>query len=167
MDLIPVEKIESKIILIREHKVMFDMDLAELYGVTPKRLNEQVRRNISRFPSDFMFQLTLEEFSSLRSQFATLEKGKGKHRKYLPYVFTEQGIAMLSSVLHSDRAIQVNIEIMRAFVKLRQILSSHKGLARKLESLEKKYDSQFKVVFDAIRALMVSDQSKKDKRIGF
>jgi len=145
---------------------MLDTDLAELYRVTTKRLNERVRRNIKRFPSDFMFQLTKEEEESLRSQIATLKGGRGQHRKYLPYVFTEQGVAMLSSVLNSERAVQVNIEIMRAFVRLRELMSTHKDLARKLETLEKKYDAQFKVVFDAIRQLMTQPEPKK-RKIGF
>ena len=148
--LIPVERIERSIFLIRGHKVMLDSDLAELYGVTTKRLNERVMRNFSRFPEDFMFQLTESETQLLRSQIATSKKGRGG-RRYPPYAFTEQGVAMLSSVLGSKRAIQVNIEIMRAFVRLRRILASHADLARKLEALEKKYDTQFKIVFDAIR----------------
>jgi len=136
-------------LLIRGHKVLLDVHLAALYGVTTKRLNEQVRRNRSRFPEDFMFQLTSEEAASLRSQFATSNKGRGD-RRYAPYVFTEQGVAMLSTVLNSERAIQVNIEIMRAFVQLRRMLASNAQMARKLVDLESKYDAQFKVVFDAI-----------------
>jgi hypothetical protein len=151
--LIPLEVIEGKILLIRGHKVMLDSDLAGLYGVTAKRLNEQVRRNLSRFPEDFMFQLTEPETHLLRSQFATSKKGRGG-RRYPPYAFTEQGVAMLSSVLSSERAIKVNIEIMRAFVRLRQILASNKELAKRLDELENKYDAQFKIVFDAIRQLM-------------
>jgi len=163
--LIPVERIERLILLIRGHKVMLDSGLAELYGVTTKRLNEQVRRNLSRFPEDFMFQLTESETQVLRSQFATSKEGRGG-RRYLPYAFTEQGVAMLSSVLNSERAINVNIEIMRAFVRLRRILASHADLARKLDSLEKKYDTQFKVVFDAIRELMKPPETKR-RPIGF
>ena len=163
--LVPPERIERSILLIRGHKVILDSDLAELYGVTTKRLNEQVRRNLPRFPEDFMFQLTESETHLLRSQFATSKKGRGG-RRYLPYAFTEQGVAMLSSVLNSERAIKVNIEIMRAFVRLRRILASHADLARKLEALEKKYDAQFKVVFDAIRQLMKPPESKK-RPIGF
>jgi ORF6N domain len=145
---------------------MLDSDLSTLYGVTIKRLNEQVRRNLKRFPQDFMYQLSAEEFESLRSHLATLKPGRGKHRKYLPYVFTEQGIAMLSSVLNSDRAIEVNIQIMRTFVKLREMMSSHKNLARKLSELEKKYDRQFQIVFEAIRQLI--EQPEKPKRkIGY
>ncbi len=161
------EVIQGKIILIRGQKVMLDADLAELYEVSTKRLNEQVRRNSRRFPSDFMFQLTKEEYSVLRSQFATLEKGRGRHRKYLPYAFTEQGVAMLSSVLTSERAILVNVEIMRTFVRLREILATHKELARKLEELEKKYDEQFAVVFEAIRELMKPPEPPPKRRIGF
>ena len=142
---------------------MLDTGLAELYGVATRRLNEQVRRNIKRFPGDFMFQLTPEEMESLRSQIATSKKGRGG-RRYLPFVFTEQGVAMLSSVLNSERAIQVNVEIMRAFVRLREMMSTHKDLARKLEALEKKYDTQFKVVFDAIRQLMTPPAPKKGRR---
>lgn len=160
------EVIEGKIYMIRGHKVMLDSDLAELYAVPTKRLNEQVRRNITRFPSDFMFQLSEDEAASLRSQIATLKKGRGEHRKYLPYAFTEQGVAMLSSVLNSERAIHVNIAIMRAFVKLREMLATHKDLARKLAEMEKKYDVQFRVVFDAIRQLMTPPEPKK-KKIGF
>lgn len=158
-------EISKKIYFIRGHRVMLDSDLAELYEVPPKRLNEQVRRNINRFPEDFMFQLTENEYESLRSQIATLEKGRGKHRKYLPLVFTEQGVAMLSSVLHSERAVQVNIAIMRAFVNLRELLETHKDLAKKLNQLERKYDHQFKVVFDAIRQLMAVGSPVSQKRI--
>jgi hypothetical protein len=161
----PLERIERSILLIRGHKVMLDADLAVLYAVSTKRLNEQVRRNRSRFPGDFMFQLTGEEVRSLRSQFATSKKGRGG-RRYSPLVFTEQGIAMLSTVLNSERAIQVNIEIMRAFVRLREMIATHKDLARKLEALEKRYDAQFKVVFDAIRELMAPPTPKK-RKIGF
>jgi len=163
-ELMPVEIIERKIYLIRAHKVLLDSDLAELYGVEVKQLKRQVRRNIKRFPEDFMFQLQKEEYESLRSHFGTLKRGE--HAKYFPYAFTEQGVAMLSSVLNSDRAIEVNIQIMRAFVKLREMLSTHKDLARKLADMEKKYDTQFKVVFDAIRQLMSPTVPKKGK-IGF
>jgi hypothetical protein len=164
--LVAAEKIEASIVLLRGHKVLLDDDLAQLYGVPTKRLNEQVRRNISRFPDDFMFQLTDEEYALLRSQIATLKPGRGRHRKYLPYAFTEQGVAMLSSVLNSERAVQVNIEIMRAFVRLRQIIASNADLARKLDAMEKKYDAQFKIVFDAIRQLMAPPKSTP-RKIGF
>ena len=169
MGVIPVALIEKKIYLIRGLKVMLDSDLAKLYGVSVKVLNQGVKRNISRFPEDFMFQLTKEEYDSLRSQIVTLKTGRGKHRKYLPYVFTEQGVAMLSSVLHSERAIQVNIAIMRAFVKLRQILSTHKEIAYKLTELERKvekHDKEIKAIFDAIRQLMRPPE-KPQRRIGF
>ncbi len=158
--LVRTEQIERSILLIRGHKVMLDAALAELYGVQAKVLNQAVKRNKDRFPSDFMFRLTDEEFYSLRSQIVTLETGRGRHRKYLPYAFTEQGVAMLSSVLRSKRAVRVNVEIMRAFVRLREVLAAHKDLARKLEALEKKYDSQFKVVFVAIRKLMAPPPEK-------
>ncbi|NJD61160.1 MAG: ORF6N domain-containing protein [Deltaproteobacteria bacterium] len=145
---------------------MLDADLAELYGVSTKRLNEAVRRNATRFPEDFMFQLSREEDVSLRSQIATLKVGRGQHRKFLPYAFTEQGVAMLSGVLHSPRAVQVNIAIMRAFVRMRRMLVSHAELARKVDSLEKQYDEQFRMVFDAIRALMEPPKTPR-RRIGF
>jgi len=164
-ELILVETIEQKIYLVRRHKVMLDRDLAEMYEVPTRRLNEQVKRNISRFPSDFMFQLSSEEADNLRSQFATSSSGHGG-RRYLPYVFTEQGVAMLSSVLNSERAVQVNIAIMRTFVKLRQMLASNAELARRLAAMEKKYDTQFKVVFDAIRELM-RPLEKPKRKIGF
>ncbi len=149
--------IAQKIYFIRGKKVMLDSDLAELYQVPVKRLNEQVRRNIDRFPADFAFQVTETEWEILRSQIATLNNGgRGEHRKYLPYVFTEQGVAMLSGVLHSPRAIQVNLEIMRTFVKLRTLIESNRELSLKIEQLEQKYDADFKVVFDALRELMMS-----------
>jgi hypothetical protein len=164
--LVPAERIESMILLIRGEKVMLDKDLAKLYGTTTKRLNEQVRRNSKRFPPDFMFQLTEQEVTALRSQIAT-SKGAGRGgRRYLPLVFTEQGVAMLSSVLNSGRAIEVNILIMRAFVKLRQMLATHVELARKLDALERKYDAQFRVVFDAIRELMKPPEPTR-RSIGF
>jgi len=164
-ELIPVEIIESKIYLIRGHKVMLDSELAELYEVETKVLIQAVKRNVQRFPEDFMFQLNDREFMNLRSQTVTSSSGHGG-RRYIPYVFTEQGVAMLSSVLNSERAVQVNIAIIRTFVKLREMLSTNKDLARKLADMEKKYDSQFKIVFDAIRQLMTPAEPKKDK-IGF
>jgi len=133
---VPVEAITRRIYLIRGQKVMIDSDLAELYQVPTKRLNEAVRRNIKRFPEDFMFQLTTEEASALRSQFATLETGRGRYSKYAPLAFTEHGVAMLSSVLHSDRAIQMNIVIIRAFVQLRELLATHQEMAREIEQLK-------------------------------
>mgnify|MGYP001616222689 CR=1 FL=1 len=161
-ELIPVEIIERKIYLIRGHKVMIDRYLAELYGVATRVLNQAVRRNISRFPSDFMFSLTREEIMNL-SQIVI--SSRIKHAPNV-FVFTEQGVAMLSSVLSSERAVQVNIAIMRAFVKLREMIASNKDLARRLDNLEQKYDSQFKVVFDAIRQLMIPPETKK-RKIGF
>ncbi len=142
---------------------MLDSDLANLYGVETKRINERVKRNLERFPDDFIFQLTIAEYTDLRSQIATSSWGG---RRSLPYAFTEQGVAMLSSVLNSKRAVQVNIEIMRTFVRLRQLLLSNKDLSRQLDELEKKYDRQFKIVFDAIRQLM-APEIKPKHRIGF
>jgi hypothetical protein len=161
---IPPERIERLILLIRGQKVMLSTDLAELYQVAPRVLVQAVKRNMARFPQDFMFQLTEEEFSNLKSQIVI--SSWGGLRRASPYAFTEQGVAMLSSVLRSKRAIQVNIEIMRTFVRLRRMLASHVELARKLDALEKKYDNQFKVVFDAIRELMKPPETKK-RPIGF
>ena len=165
-DLIPTERIEQAILLIRGHKVMLDVDLAKLYGVPTKALNRAVKRNLERFPEDFMFQLTYQEVRTLRCQFGTSNIGRGG-RRYYPYAFTEHGILMLSGVLQSQRAIQVNIEIMRAFVRLRALIASNKDLAKRLDELEKKYDSQFKVVFDAIRELMTPIEPPSKPRIGF
>lgn len=164
--LVLADRITTAIVLLRGEKVMLDADLALLYGVETRALNQAVRRNIERFPKDFVLQLTAEEAALLRSQTVTLKPGRGQHRKYLPYAFTELGVAMLSSVLRSPRAIAVNIEIMRAFVRLRRILATHEDLARKMVALEKKYDTQFKVVFDAIRELMAPPIPNK-RCIGF
>ena len=161
--IVPIEVIERKIYIIRGQKVMLDSDLAELYNITTKVLVQAVKRNLRRFPADFMFQLTNQEVAVLRSQFVTSSWGG---RRYVPYAFTEQGVAMLSSVLNSDRAVDVNIQIMRTFVKLREMIASHKDLARRLDELEKKYDAQFKVVFDAIRQLMTPPEPR-EKKIGF
>ncbi len=161
--LVPLDVIEKKILLIGRKKVMLDKDLAGLYGVSTGNLNKAVNRNKERFPEDFMVQLSLEEFSNLKFHFGT--SSWGGTRK-LPRAFTEQGIAMLSSVLNSKRAIQVNIAIMRAFVQLREMMSTHKDLARKLSDLEKKYDGQFQIVFEAIRQILEVEQKPK-KRIGF
>ncbi len=163
-EVISVEKIESKIFQVRGRKVMLDRELAILYGVETKVLIQSVKRNISRFPEDFMFQLTKEEFISLRSQFVTSNRGG---RRYLPYAFTEQGVAMLSSVLNSNRAILVNIHIMRAFVNLRRIALTYVGLKRKIEAIEKKYDTQFKMVFDALKKLLEPPPIKEKRIIGF
>lgn len=164
---VPNEIIENKIFLIRGKKVILDNDLAQLYQVPTKRLNEQVKRNIKRFPDDFMIQLTEEELIGLRSQIATSKPGRGGLR-YLPYAFTEQGVAMLSSVLNSDRAIDVNIQIMRTFIRLREMLLSYKELRDKIQAMEQKYDHQFADVFDAIKKLIESPLEEKPKRkIGF
>lgn len=162
---IPEERIENKIFLIRGKKVMLDKDLATLYGVRTGNFNKSVQRNKNRFPDDFMFQLNKEETDVLRFQFGISKEGRGG-RRYLPYVFTEQGVAMLSSVLNSERAIEVNIQIMRVFVRIKEMIMSHKDLVRKMEALENKYDGQFKEVFEAIRRLMTEEQKPKTP-IGF
>lgn len=162
--LVPTERIEKQILLLRGHKVMLSIDLAEMYGVEPRVLVQAVKRNRKRFPKDFMFQLTEEEFENLKSQIVT--SSWGGLRRARPYAFTEQGVAMLSSVLKSTRAVHVNIAIMRTFVRLRGMIASNKELARRLAELEKKYDRQFKVVFDAIRELMAPTKTPV-RRIGF
>jgi len=164
MQLMSLELIQQKILIIRGKKVMIDYDLAQIYGVKTFRLNEAVKRNRRRFPQDFMFQLTTEEKEELIAncdQFKTL-----KHSTQLPFVFTEQGVAMLSTVLKSDRAIEVNILIMRAFVRLRELLQTHKDLWEKIEEMESNYDHQFKVVFDAIKQIMNVEEKPK-RRMGF
>ena len=166
--IVSMEAVKCRIYLIRGQKVLLDSDLAELYGVETRRLNEQVNRNKARFPEDFMFRLNDQEFTGLISQFATSKSGRGGRRK-LPCAFTEQGIAMLSSVLNSERAVQVNIAIMRAFVQMRELAISNRELARKIDELEKKHvhhDQQFVAVFDAIRQLMTPVERQKPK-IGF
>ena len=162
---IPIERIEQRILLVRGQKVMLSPHLAQLYGVEPKVLIQAVKRNAERFPADFMFQLTRQELGASRSQIVTMKRGQ--NIKYLPYAFTEQGVAMLSSVLRSKRAIRVNVEIMRTFVRLRQLLASRADLAAKLEELEKKYDAQFRIVFNAIRGLMHPPTATPRKLIGF
>ena len=164
-NLLPAETIESKIYLIRGHKVLLDSDLAMLYGVSTKALNQAVRRNIQRFLVDFMFQVSEIEHKYLRSQFVTSSLGWGGKRKP-PLVFTEYGVAMLSSVLNSEQSIQVNIAIMRAFGKLREILSTNKELAEKFNKLESKYDHQFKTIFDAIREIMSHHSVPRRRIIG-
>ncbi len=161
--LVPIEVIEGKILLVDGRKVILDKDLAGLYGVSTSNLNKAVNRNKERFPEDFMVQLSLEEFNNLKFHFGTSSWG-GTRKP--PRAFTEQGIAMLSSVLNSKRAIQVNIEIMRTFVKLREMISTHKDLTRKLNELEKKYDGQFQIVFEAIRQI-IEVEDKPRKKIGF
>jgi hypothetical protein len=160
-----VKRVEGTVLSVRGQNVMLDMDLAALYHVDVKVLNQAVKRNRSRFPEDFMFRLTDREARTLRSQIVTAKIGRGG-RRTAPYAFTEQGVAMLSSVLRSPRAVRANIAIMRAFVRLRQVLASHSHLARKLEELEEKYDTQFTVVFEAIRELM-TPRSPAKRRIGF
>jgi ORF6N domain len=184
IDIIPKpENLASIVLAIRGEKVLLDTDLAELYGVEARALNQAVARNRSRFPDDFMFQLTAEEWEKVRSQTVTASSAKGgnssqtvmsprKHRgiAYRPYAFTEQGVAMLSSVLRSQRAVEVNIAIMRTFVQLRRLMDSNRDLGRRIEAMEKRYDEQFSQVFDAIKQLIADDQAKKAKpsrRIGF
>jgi len=168
-ELIPQEVIESRIFVIRGKKVMYDRDLAKLYGVATKYLKRQVRRNLNRFPTDFMLQLSKEEFKDWRRQFGTSNSGDKKGLRYPPYVFTEPGVAMLSSVLNSQRAIQVNIQIVRTFIKLREMLLTHAELRRKIEAMKKGYDAQFRIVFKAIRKLLTPLASKPKPRtqIGF
>ena len=164
---ISAEKIEDSIFQIRGKKVMLDRDLARLYGINTGNLNKAVKRNVERFPEDFMFQLNKNEEDSLRFQSGSLKRGR--HAKYLPYAFTEQGVAMLSSVLHSKKAIQVNIAIMRTFVRLKEIISAHKDLAHKLNELERKlekHDEEIHAIFEAIRRLMMPLEKPK-QRIGF
>jgi ORF6N domain-containing protein len=160
------ENISRRILTVRGHRVMLDADLAELYGVPTSRMNEAVKRNSIRFPEDFMFRLSAVEYTSLISQIAISKPGRRGGRRKLPYVFTEQGVAMLSSVLNSDRAIQVNITIMRAFVRMRKTVASHRGLAQRMNTLERTYDAKFRIVFDAIRALMEPPKTSR-RRIGF
>ncbi len=173
--LIPQESVENKIIFLRGKKVMLDRDLAKLYTVKTKVLNQAVRRNIERFPKDFMFQLTKQEMGNRKSQFVTSESirsqfvtlKQGEHMKYRPYAFTENGVAMLSSVLSSKRAIQVNIQIMRTFTRLREMLSGHQKLREKIEEMEKKYDHQFQIVFKAIKELLEPYKKPTRRQIGF
>ena len=164
-DILPMERIVSKIYVIRDMRVMLDRDLAELNGVETRVLKQAVRRNKKRVPDDFMFELSKEEFENWRSQFVTSNRDKMGLR-YTPMAFTEQGVVMLSSVLNTDRAIQVNILIMRAFTRLRQMLSTHEELKRKIEAMERKYDRQFRVVFEAIKQL-IDAEGKPKRKIGF
>lgn len=165
------ENLVSLIYFVRGEKVLLSEQLAELYGVTVRALNQAVKRNIERFPDDFMFRLTREESNAiLASRSQTVIMKRGQNIKYLPYAFTEQGVAMLSSVLRSPRAVEVNIAIMRTFVQLRRLMDSNRDLARKIEAMEKKYDEQFAVVFDAIKQLIAEDEARKaqpKRRIGF
>ncbi|MFH1958610.1 MAG: ORF6N domain-containing protein [bacterium] len=163
-DLVPVEVIANKIFLIRGQKVMLDRDLAKLYGVSTGRLNEQVKRNGKRFPVEFMFQLSKEEFNNLISQFAISRWGGIRK---LPFVFTEHGIAMLSSVLNSDRAIAVNIQIIKTFIRMRQMMLSYKDLKEKIEKIESKYDKQFRIVFQALKQLLEPKPVPPKGKVGF
>ena len=163
--LLPVERIETVIFFLRGERVILDADIAALYAVETKNLIKAVKRNQERFPEDFMFQLTSEEVRRLRFQFGT-SNGRGG-RRYLPYAFTEQGVAMLSGVLRSEQAVKVNVEIMRAFVRLRRMVNEQAELARKLDDLEERYDEQFKVVFDALRELMAPPEDSEGRPIGF
>lgn len=165
--MVPVERIEKGILLVRGEKVLLDFDLAALYEVETRTLVQAVKRNAERFPEDFMFQLSQEELEIWRSQFVMSNPGAKMGLRRPPYAFTEQGVAMLSSVLRSERAVAVNIEIMRTFVRLREMLASHEQLSRKLAALERKYDEQFKVVFDAIRQLMSPPPTPAKRKIGF
>ncbi len=165
----PVERIENRILLIRGHKVLLDADLAALYGVTTKRFNEQVRRNAMRFPEDFMFRLSAEEWDSLRSQFATLKTGRGEHRKYLPLAFTEHGAIMAATILNSPHATEFSVYVVRAFVRLRQFLANHKDLARRLDAHEKKlarHDQAIAGLMNTIRELMAPPEPRR-RPIGF
>jgi ORF6N domain len=167
--LVPVEHITQSILVLRGQRVLLDAELAALYGVSTKRFNEQVRRNRERFPADFMFQLTDEEHTALRSQFATLKLGRGQHRKYLPYAFTEHGAIMAATILNSPRAIEMSVYVVRAFVRLRELLASNTALARKLDELERKYqhhDDAIKAILSAIRELMNPPPPKR-RPIGF
>ncbi len=162
-----ITPIHHKIYTLRGKQVMLDFDLADLYQVEIKRLNEQVKRNSERFPDDFMFQLSEEEYDSLRSQFATLENGRGKHRKYLPYVFTENGVYMLSAVLKSSIAIEVSIEIMRTFTKLREFTLHYNALGKQLLELERKNDKKFKEIFKILDTLVFETKQTDEKVMGF
>jgi len=161
--LVAMEVVEKKILLIRGQKVILDVDLAELYDVTTKVFNQAVKRNVDRFPKDFMFQLTADEALTIRSQFVTASR---RNIRYLPYAFTEHGIIMAASILNSQRAIDASVYVVRAFIKLREMIASHKDLTKKLNELEKKYDGQFQIVFEAIRQLIEVEEKPK-RRIGF
>ena len=164
--LIPIERIEQKIYVIRGERVILDSDLAAVYGVETKVLNQSVRRNLKRFPADFMFQVTKDEYTNLRSQIVTSSVDNYGGRRYLPYVFTEHGALMAANIINSERAVDASVQVVRAFVKMRNMLASNAELAKKIESMEKKYDSQFKSVFDAIKRLMLPPDKPKGS-IGF
>ncbi len=160
-------EIKSRIYTIRNREVMLDEDLAELYEVDTKVFNQAVKRNIERFPDDFRFQLTEKEYESLRSQFVTLKNGRGQHRKYLPYVFTEQGLYMLSAVLKSSVAIEVSIEIMRTFTKMREFSIHYNSLSRQIINLERKHDKKFREVFKRLDEIVDETQKTDEKVMGF
>lgn len=162
---IPNEIISSKIYLIRGQKVMIDRDLALLYGVETKRLKEQVRRNINRFPKSFMFELTSEEYTSLRTQIATLKQGK--HSKYAPFVFTEHGILMLSSVLNSDKAIKMSLQIIDTFVQLRKLANNYEELLDKIQQIESQYNNQFSEIYEVLQKLLEKPKTKQRTKIGY
>ncbi len=171
--LMPIEHIAQSILILRGQRVLLDGDLAALYGVTTKRLNQQVRRNLARFPSDFMFQLTAEETEALRLQFATLKTGRGRHRKYLPFAFTEHGAIMAATILNSSRAVEMSIYVVRAFIQLRELLTSNKELAKKLDELETRiarklasHDEAIAGILRTLRELMAPPETKK-RPIGF
>ncbi len=167
---VPIERVENRILLVRGHKVLLDADLASLYGVSTKRFNEQVRRNAARFPEDFMFRLSAEEWNSLRSRFATLKAGRGRHRKYLPIAFTEHGAIMAATILNSLRATEVSVYVVRAFVRLRELLASNKELARRLDQLEEKlgsHDQAIAGLVNTIRSLLAPPEPARKRRIGF
>jgi hypothetical protein len=169
-ELVLVDQIEPLIVTVRGQKLLLDTDLAALYGVSVKRLNEQVRRNKKRFPADFLLRLTQEEMEALRSQFATLKRGRGQHRKYLPYAFSEHGAIMAATVLNSPRAVEVSVFVVRAFVKLRELARTHKELATKLDQLENKvssHDQSIRQLVTAIRQLMAPPPEPKRRKIGF
>jgi hypothetical protein len=170
LNLVPAERVERRIVEFRGHKLMLDKDLAELYSVPTSHLKRAVKRNLARFPNDFMFQLTREEYQSLRCQIGILDVGRGRYSKYLPYAFTEQGVTMLSSVLRSPRAVLVNVEIMRAFVRLRRFLATHKALADQLKELESRvsgHDEQIQAIFQAIRQMIAPPTGAERPSIGF
>ena len=167
---VPLERIENRVLLVRGHKMLLDADLASLYGVSTKRFNEQVRRNAARFPEDFVLRLTTEEWASLRSQYATLERGRGRHRKYLPFAFTEHGAIMAATILNSSRATAVSVYVVRAFVRLREFIASHKELARRVERHEKKlasHDQAIAGLVDTIRQIMAPPAPPRRRPIGF
>jgi hypothetical protein len=168
LDVMPIEHITQSILVLRGHRVLLDTDLADLYDVSTKRFNEQIRRNRERFPEDFMFQLTTEELAALRSQIATLKGGgRGQHRKYLPYAFTEHGTIMAATILNSPRAVQMSVYVVRAFVKLREVLASNEELAQKLELLERKLDTHDQLIVGILKSIHQLMNPTQTRAIGF